>query len=96
MEEYDAILHKGVSNEELNRAKSQFSAEIAFTRDGTYSVASNLNEAIALGDWTFYTTFLEKIQNVTKEDIQSAAQAYLTEDQSTTGFFIPSSRGRHG
>ena len=86
------ILHR----EELERAKSQISAETAFTRDGTYSVASNLNEAIALGDWTFYTTFLEKIQNVTKEDIQNAAQTYLTEDQSTTGFFIPDANGQHG
>tara|TARA_Y100000590_G_scaffold465099_1_gene636365 strand:- start:28686 stop:29981 length:1296 start_codon:yes stop_codon:yes gene_type:complete len=89
LEEYNTILQKGVSNEELERAKSQISAETAFTRDGTYSVASNLNEAIALGDWTFYTTFLEKIQNVTKEDIQNTAQTYLMEDQSTTGFFIP-------
>ena len=96
LEEYESVSAKGVSDEETQRAKSQISAETAFTRDGTYSVASNLNEAIALGDWTFYTTFLEKIQSVTKENIQNAAQAYLTEDQSTTGFFVPTSNGRAG
>jgi len=95
LEEYNAILQEGVNNEELKRAKAQISAETAFTRDGTYSVASNLNEAIALGDWTFYTTFLEKIQNVTTEDIQNAAQTYLIKDQSTTGLFIPDPNGQH-
>ena len=92
LEEYAKIISDGVEAEELQRAKSQINAETAFTRDGTYSVASNLNEAIALGDWTYYTTFLEKIKNVSIDDIKRVANTYLTEDQSTTGFFIPKPR----
>ena len=96
LDEYEKIKSDGVEGEELQRAKSQINAETAFTRDGTYSVASNLNEAIALGDWTYYTTFLEKIKNVSIDDIQRVANAYLTEDQSTTGFFIPKLRDQNG
>jgi len=52
-------------------------------------VASALNEAIAIGDWEFYTTFLQKIESISINDVQSVAKKYLIEDQSTTGWFIP-------
>ena len=96
LDEYAKIISDGVDIEELQRAKSQINAQTAFTRDGTYSVASNLNEAIALGDWTYYTTFLEKIKNVSIDDIQRVTNTYLTEDQSTTGFFIPKQKDQNG
>ena len=96
LEEYATIINKGVEAEELQRAKAQIKAETAFTRDGTYSVASNLNEAIALGDWTYYTTFLKNIENISVDDVQRVAKMYLTEDQSTTGFFIPTSKNHNG
>ena len=96
LDEYAKIISDGVNVEELQRAKSQINAQTAFTRDGTYSVASNLNEAIALGDWTYYTTFLKKVENVSIEDIRRVANTYLKEDQSTTGFFIPKPSDQNG
>lgn len=94
--EYKDIIENGVMETDVQRARSQIRAETSYTRDGTFSVASNLNEAIALGDWTFYTTFLEKIESVSAEDIQRVAGIYLKEVQSTTGFFIPTRSGTHG
>lgn len=96
LDEYAKIISDGVDVEELQRAKSQINAQTAFTRDGTYSVASNLNEAIALGDWTYYTTFLKKVKNVSIDDIRRVANTYLKEDQSTTGFFIPKPSDQNG
>ena len=96
LDEYAKIISDGVDVEELQRAKSQIKAQTAFTRDGTYSVASNLNEAIALGDWTYYTTFLKKVKNVSIDDIRRVANTYLKEDQSTTGFFIPKPSDQNG
>ena len=96
LDEYAKIISAGVDVEELQRAKSQINAQTAFTRDGTYSVASNLNEAIALGDWTYYTTFLKKVKNVSIDDIRRVANTYLKEDQSTTGFFIPKPSDQNG
>lgn len=89
LDEHELIKTKGISDEELTRAKGQIHAEQAYSRDGSYSIASNLNEAIATGDWTYYTNYLENIDAVTKEDIQNVAKKYLVEDQSTTGYFIP-------
>ena len=89
LNEYKNIIENGISEEELNRAKAQTRASVAFSRDGSYSVASALNEAIAIGDWTFYTTYMDCIKKVTTKDLLLAAKRYLVEDKSTTGWFVP-------
>lgn len=88
LNEYEDIIKNGITETELNRAKAQMRASVAFSRDGSYAVASALNEAIAIGDWSFYTTFMDKIESITASDIQKTAKTYLTEDQSTTGHFV--------
>ena len=87
--EYNDIVKNGVDEKEILRAVAQIRATVAFSRDGSYAVASALNEAIAIGDWEFYTTFLDKISLVTVNDIKRVACKYLIEDQSTIGWFIP-------
>ncbi len=87
--EYEKVRSGGVTGDELSRAKEIIRASTAFSRDGSYSVAANLNEAIALGDWTFYTTFMDKISAVTSADVRRVAQTYLTDERSTVGHFIP-------
>ena len=94
LDEYAAVQENGITAEELKRAKAQINSEMAFSRDGSYSIASALNEAIATGDWTFYTTYAEKISGVKKADVKNVAKKYLLEDQSTTGYFIPKSGSR--
>ena len=89
LKEYGDIIKNGVDESEIMRAVAQIRATVAFSRDGSYAVASALNEAIAIGDWQFYTTFLEKIKLVTINDITRVAEKYLVEDQSTVGWFIP-------
>ena len=89
LDEYNDIINNGVDQEELNRAIAKTRATVAFSRDGSYAVASALNEAIAIGDWEFYTNFLDNIEAVSTENIQLAAKQYLLEDQSTVGWFIP-------
>ena len=89
LDEYNDIINNGIDQEELNRAIAKTRATVAFSRDGSYAVASALNEAIAIGDWEFYTNFLDNIEAVSTEKIQLAAKQYLVEDQSTVGWFIP-------
>lgn len=88
LQEYEAIKRKGVLPSEVERVKAMLKADFAFDRDGSYRIAALLNEAIALGDWTFYTTYEENINRVSVEDVRRVAQKYLVEDQSTTGYFI--------
>jgi zinc protease len=69
--------------------KQQFIAAEAYKRDGTAAIAGEMNEWIAVGDWTLYVTFPQKVQLVTPADVKRVAREYLKADQSTTGWFIP-------
>ncbi len=93
VDEYEKIKKDGVSNEEVKNAQTQLIASMKFRQDGSYAIASGLNEAIASGDWTLYTTYDEKIGMVTKEDVQRIVKKYFKEDLSTIGYFIPLGAG---
>jgi zinc protease len=87
--EIEKIKTDGVTPAEIARVKQQYIAADAYKRDGTAAVASELNEWIAVGDWTLYVTFPQKVQQVTPADVQRVAKQYLNADQSTTGWFVP-------
>ena len=93
VDEYEKIKKDGVSDEEVKNAQTQLIASMKFRQDGSYAIASGLNEAIASGDWTLYTTYNEKIGTVTKEDVQRIVKEYFKEDLSTIGYFIPLGAG---
>ena len=96
IQEYEKIKTDGVTEAEVKKAQAQLVAAMKFSQDGSYAIASGLNEAIASGDWTLYTTYSEKIKNVTKEDVQRVVVEYFKEDLSTIGYFIPKNKGSQG
>ena len=87
--EADKVRTAGVTAEEVTRAINQQLARIAYSREGSFAIAGQINEDIAVGDWTLYITLPEKLRAVTAADVNRVAKAYLKEDQSTTGWFIP-------
>ncbi len=89
LKEIAKIQTDGVTPQEIARVKQQFLAADAYKRDGTAGVAGELNEWIAVGDWTLYVAFPQKVEAVTPADVQRVAKQYLKEDQSTTGWFVP-------
>jgi zinc protease len=89
MAEITKIATDGVTAAEVARVKQQYIAADAYKRDGTAAIAGEINEWIAVGDWTLYVTFPQKVQQVTPADVQRVAKQYFKQDQSTTGWFIP-------
>jgi zinc protease len=87
--EIDRIRTEGVTEAEVASAISQLLAKQAYERDGAFAIAGNLNENIAVGDWTTYYTLGEATRAVTAADVQRVAQTYFHEDGSTTGWFVP-------
>ncbi|SFD98991.1 M16 family metallopeptidase [Flavobacterium phragmitis] len=87
------IQKEGVTQEEVNRVVAKISAQTVLKRDGSGVIASELNEAIASGDWTDYITGIDRLKKVTPADVMRVANKYLVEDQSTTGYFIPKQSG---
>ncbi|RED22552.1 zinc protease [Flavobacterium cutihirudinis] len=87
------IQKEGVTQDEVNRVVAKVSAQTILARDGSGVIASELNEAIASGDWTDFVTGIDRLKKVTPADVLRVAQKYLIEDQSTTGYFIPKQSG---
>lgn len=86
---FQQIAEKGVTEKEVAHAKRQIFAQSTFERDGTFAVASELNEAIALGDWKRYAAYQEHVNQVTAAQIQAVAAKYLKLEKATIGYFIP-------
>jgi zinc protease len=87
--EIEKVKKDGVTAAEVERGINKLLASIAFNRDGSFAIAGQINEAIAVGDWTLYVSLLEQLKAVKPADVQRVAKTYLNEDQSTTGWFIP-------
>ncbi len=88
LDEIAKIQTDGVTDAEIERVRQQYLAADAYRRDGTAAVAGELNEWIAVGDWTLYVRFPEEVEHVTAADVQRVARKYFTVNQSTTGWFI--------
>eukprot|EP01117_Protostelium_nocturnum_P005702 TRINITY_DN2059_c0_g1_i2.p1 TRINITY_DN2059_c0_g1~~TRINITY_DN2059_c0_g1_i2.p1 ORF type:complete len:806 (-),score=322.13 TRINITY_DN2059_c0_g1_i2:513-2903(-) len=93
LDELKKIMDEGVTEDEVNRAKAQNNTQLAFSRDGTFSVASYLNEAIAVGDWKMYVELPRLLNEVKPSSIQQVAKKYIVEDRQTIGYFFPKGDG---
>lgn len=96
LETLEKVKKEGVKQEDINRVVAKINAQTILSRDGSGSIASELTEAIAGGDWTDYVTASDRLSKVTAEDVKRVANKYLVEDQSTTGYFIPEALGNNG
>jgi zinc protease len=83
------IAETGLTDAELERARRQVVAQEAFGRDGPFAIAAQLNEAIAVGDWTLYASYSDRIAAVTTEQVRAVAQATVDDDRLTVGHYVP-------
>jgi zinc protease len=88
-DEVNRVRSEGVTEAEISAAVNQETASLAYGRDGTFHIASSLNECIATGDWTLYATLGDAYKKVTADEVKRVANTYLVEDHSTVGWFIP-------
>ncbi|MGD8781184.1 MAG: insulinase family protein [Ignavibacteria bacterium] len=93
LDEIENIKTNGVTEEEVERAINKIVAQTTFGRDGSFSIAAQINEAIAIGDWTSYVTYLDNIKKVTPASVKKVVENYLVENKSVTGYFIPENAG---
>ncbi len=81
---------KGVTEEELNRAKTQLTATVILGNRDIASQAMQLgsDQSIA-GDYRYTERYLAAVKNVSPADVQRVAQTYLAIANRTVGFFEP-------
>jgi zinc protease len=85
---YD-VARRGVTPEELQRAKNQIEVSVIRGRDGTYELASSLGEAVASANWKWFVNYVDTMKRVTRADVQRVAATYLVPDHATVGWFVP-------
>lgn len=88
-DELAKVRTEGVTDAEVATAVGKISASVAYARDGSFAIASVINEDIAVGDWTLYATLPDAVKRVTAADVKRVAGLYLDVNKSTTGWFVP-------
>lgn len=84
------FIEEGVTDEELERAKTVIVSSAVYARDNQRSMAYAYGEGLMTGlsveqihDWP------DRVRNVTKEDVMDAAKAILVNTHSVTGELLP-------
>lgn len=78
-----------ITEEDLQRAKTQLLAEKAFDKDGLMGILQAINEGIACGDWKYGLDFSNHVSSITLENLREVAKKYLIDSQRVTGFYLP-------
>ncbi|MBZ5589521.1 MAG: insulinase family protein [Acidobacteriia bacterium] len=87
--ELAAVVRRGLSKAELERAKAQVEAQTAYHRDSPAQVAAAVTEAISSADWRFYLDYPDRIRKVSREDVVRVAGETFVEDSVSVGYFVP-------
>jgi zinc protease len=85
----DDIKTKPFTEEEVNRTKTQFAKNFELLMNNSEAVARNLSEWQSMGDWRLMFLYRDRIQKVTPEQVQQAAEKYFISSNRTIGKFYP-------
>src|SRR5258706_7746292 len=88
----ESIGQKGVSDEEVNRARQQILKARQRAEMDTSSFAIALSNWAAEGDWRLYFLHRDEIEKVSASSVRVAAGKYLRRNNRTTGVFFPSDK----
>jgi predicted Zn-dependent peptidase len=85
--EIASIQKKGVTREELDRARRAAESSFLWGKTSPSGLATDLayNQAVH-GDWRFLAKYIDMVRSTTSQDIQKAAQKYLVDTNRTTAF----------
>ncbi len=92
-EEIQRMQETAPSIDEIQRAAKQTRALFAYGGESITNQAfwMGFSEMFASYDWV--TSYLEKIEAVSPEDVQKAAQKYLVSSNRLVGFYLPNKKG---
>jgi zinc protease len=85
------IRDKGVSEDELDRARSILEARVIRRLETAEGQANMIAEWEALGDWRMAEQYMARAAGVTAVDLQRAARAYLRDDSGAVLVYRPAS-----
>lgn len=92
--EIERLRSEPVSDEELERVKTQVVAENVYERDSVFYQAMLIGMLETVGlSWRLIDEYVDRIQAVTAEQVQAVAQKYLVDDALTVAELDPQPTG---
>ncbi|MBN3894163.1 MAG: insulinase family protein [Nostoc sp. NOS(2021)] len=87
------VAEKGVTSEEVERAKTQLTADVILSNRDITSQAMRLgNDQTTAGDYRYTDYYLAAVRLVKPTDIVAVINKYLTKEARTVGFFEPTQK----
>ncbi|MCF8031361.1 MAG: insulinase family protein [Desulfohalobiaceae bacterium] len=87
--ELERIRKEGVDTEELQRARTAIRAELIRGLDYNLGLAKSFAQAEGqLGDWRRVFTYLDRVEEVTPEQVRRAAETYLRKENMTVAKLV--------
>ena len=83
------IVDEPPTDEEVSRAKAEYAAGFDLSFNNPQSVALELSEWAAMGDWRLMFVHRDRMEKVTPDDVLAVARTYLKPSNRTIGYFHP-------
>lgn len=85
----EGATEKPFTAEEVERARQELLRQRELRFNNSSSVAIELSDWAAQGDWRLYFVYRDRLEAVTTEDVQRVADLYLRQSNRTAGLFEP-------
>ncbi|MEH1812870.1 MAG: pitrilysin family protein [Nostoc sp.] len=87
------VAEKGVTSEEVERAKAQLTADVILSNRDITSQAMRLGtDETTVGDYRYTDRYLAAVRLVKPTDVVAVINKYLTKEARTVGFFEPTQK----
>jgi zinc protease len=86
------VVRSGVTSEEVDRARQSILKERELSLHDPNSIAIELSEWAAQGDWRLFFLHRDRIEKVTPAEVKEVAGKYLAASNRTVGFFVPAAK----
>ncbi|MDG3005002.1 M16 family metallopeptidase [Paludisphaera mucosa] len=90
--ELKKVADEGVTAEEVGRAVRRYAKNFEMESSDPNSIALELSEWAAQGDWRLYFLARDRMEKVTPDDVKRVAAAYFEPSNRTVGYFIPAEK----
>lgn len=88
----DDVTANPLSEEDVNRAKTQNLKQLEQLFRNTERTGYLLSEFIAIGDWRLFFIMRDNLEKVTAKDVSRVVNAYFKPSNRTVGLFIPDAK----
>lgn len=90
IKQIDLLRNGNISPEELQRAKTQFQRQFLYSNESIENIANSIGYNMTIsGNIDSYTKYIDEINKITIEDVQTAAAKYLSPSKSAVSILIP-------